>query len=538
MNGGSTSTSGPAEGLVIAGRYELEALIGEGGMARVWRAKDRTLQRLVAVKFLFLREDRDRRTMVDRFLREARIAAAVRHPNVVDLLDFGTTEEGRPFMVMELLAGESLEARLSREPTLTLRELIRIAAGMLDGLAAVHKAGIVHRDLKPDNVFLLDDDGEVRPKLLDFGVSREASAISGRRSSAVTTADGYLVGTPEYMSPEQARGLRDVDFRTDIYSVGVVLYEAMTGRLPYTAEGVGDLIIDIVGGGAPPLATLRPEIGEPLSDVVARAMSPRREDRYQSAREMRDALLAAAEESFGRGVRASLPLIVPVRRPAPEARGARSAGEATTLDGLEIPWGADAVPSPRDRRPSWTVETALPRAPGRPWMFALAVLAIPLAGIATWLALRSSHAPSDALTAPRPAAVQEREPAAPPPRIAPLPEAEHRPAAAPPEPPERVTVTLEDLPRGARVRVDDEWVDAEGGIITLPRDGAAHSLLVLAPGQRTWRGTHEASADGRYRVRLRAARPRGRGDRGRDGRGRDERGARDGTSGVFRDLDY
>src|SRR5690606_30027952 len=220
MNGGSTSTSGPAEGLVIAGRYELEALIGEGGMARVWRAKDLTLQRLVAVKFLFLREDRDRRTMVDRFLREARIAAAVRHPNVVDLLDFGTTEEGRPFMVMELLAGESLEARLSRQPTLTLEELVRIAAGILDGLAAVHKAGIVHRDLKPDNVFLLDDDGEVRPKLLDFGVSRETSATSGRRS-ALTTNDGYLVGTPEYMSPEQARGLRDVDWRTDIYSAGV-----------------------------------------------------------------------------------------------------------------------------------------------------------------------------------------------------------------------------------------------------------------------------------------------------------------------------
>src|SRR5690606_18165326 len=135
-------TAAPSEGQVIAGRYELQAMIGEGGMARVWRAHDRTLARPVAVKFLFLREDRDRRTMIDRFLREARIAAAVRHPSVVDILDFGTTEDGRPFMVMELLEGESLEERLAREPALTLEELIAITASVLDGLAAVHRAGI------------------------------------------------------------------------------------------------------------------------------------------------------------------------------------------------------------------------------------------------------------------------------------------------------------------------------------------------------------------------------------------------------------
>ncbi len=514
----------PAEGVVIAGRYRLETLIGEGGMARVWRGVDLTLERTVAVKFLFLREDRDRRTMIDRFLREARIAAAVRHPNVVDLLDFGTTEEGRPFMVMELLDGEPLEARLHRAPALTLEELVRIAAGILDGLASVHKAGIVHRDLKPDNVFLLDDDGEVRPKLLDFGVSRETDATSGRRS-ALTTNDGYLVGTPEYMSPEQARGLRDVDWRTDIYSTGVVLYEAMTGQLPYTAEAVGDLIIDIVAAAAPPVKALRPEVGDRISEVVARAMSAKREDRFQSAREMREALLAAAEESLGMGVRASLPLVVAARRSVgPAPRPPRPDGDATTLDGLEMPWGASAVPSigvAPAARSSWSVETALPEAPPRrPWLPIAAMLAIPLAGVGTWYALRDPVAAEPAPPA-RTAPVAVEPPA-------PEPAPEPAPVIAEPEPeePAVVSVTLDDLPPRARVRVDDAWVEpGEGGVVTLPRDGASHALFVLAPGRRAWRGTHEASADGRYRVRLRSLSRGGEHDEAA-------------PSGVIRDLDY
>ncbi|MCZ7679629.1 MAG: serine/threonine protein kinase [Sandaracinaceae bacterium] len=229
--------STPAERVrpLIAGRYRLEEPIGEGGMAQVWRATDVRLARPVAVKLLTVTgESETDEQVVRRFLREARLAAAVRHPNVVSVLDFGTTEENRPFMVLELMRGESLEARLKRTPAVTLAELIDIAAAVLAGLEAVHKAGIVHRDLKPDNVFLAEEGESVRPKLLDFGVSR-GRAEEGRRS-VLTTIDGRLVGTPEYMSPEQARGLREVDLRTDLYGVGVVLYEAITGRLPITAR--------------------------------------------------------------------------------------------------------------------------------------------------------------------------------------------------------------------------------------------------------------------------------------------------------------
>jgi serine/threonine-protein kinase len=536
-------TAAPSDGSIIAKRYELQALIGEGGMARVWRATDLTLARAVAVKFLFLREDRDRRTMIDRFLREARIAAAVRHANVVDLLDFGTTEDGRPFMVMELLEGESLEARLQREPTLTLKELVGVMAAVLDGLAAVHRAGIVHRDLKPGNIFLLDLDGEVRPKLLDFGVSRETDPSSGRRS-ALTTSDGYLVGTPEYMSPEQARGLKDVDWRTDLYSMGVVLYEALTGRLPFVCDAVGDLIIEIVAGSAPEVADLRPEVGRGLSEVVARAMRTKREDRFQTAREMRDALLAAAEESLGYGVRESLPMAVPVRRtsvsgPRPVRSSKPSGDGPSTLDAL-LPWGPSAVPAglpsgdatPTSSAPkrAHSVETELPpTAPSaRPrWMWA-AIATLPIAGLATWLALRDVGQESAEAT-PTMAAqgVDAREAivAEPPPAPPPEPPRAVAEAATPPAPvaPAVVRVTLEGLPSGARVRVDDAWVEPQGGVLELPRDGASRRLVVVASG-REWRTTHRADADGTYPVRLRRA--------------SSGRGGEPASGDVFRELDY
>ncbi|HEX2676992.1 MAG TPA: serine/threonine-protein kinase, partial [Polyangiales bacterium] len=180
---------------VIAGRYRLESLVGEGGMASVWRAKDLTLARPVAVKLLYARDERDHDVLIARFLREARIAASVQHRNVIHIVDFGTTDEGQPFMVMELLEGESLGDRLHRERKLPLAEAVHIASMTLRGLSAVHEAGIIHRDLKPDNIFLKEEGGVVYPKILDFGISRSVEPSSGRRS-ALTTREGIIVGTP------------------------------------------------------------------------------------------------------------------------------------------------------------------------------------------------------------------------------------------------------------------------------------------------------------------------------------------------------
>ncbi|HJL14752.1 MAG TPA: serine/threonine-protein kinase, partial [Sandaracinaceae bacterium LLY-WYZ-13_1] len=370
----------------VAGRYRLLERIGEGGMAEVWRARDVRLARDVAVKLLTLHgehETEDDRAR--RFLREARIAAAVRHAHVVDVLDFGRTDDGQPFMVMELLRGESLEQRLSRTPPLTLSELLEIALAVLDGLEAVHRAGIVHRDLKPDNVFLLEESGRVRPKLIDFGVSRATDGTQGRRS-VLTTMQGRLVGTPEYMSPEQARGHADVDERTDLYSVGVVLYEAITGRLPYDAEGLGDLIIAIAMGGAPPVVLVQPDAGEAISAVVDRAMRVARDERWPSARAMRDALAEAMEQSLGRDARGSLPAPSLARHAASPDR---VPSEVVTVEGGPVARAVNGTPE------AFVVDGHPPSPSGRRWVPALAAAGLGLvlaAGLGAW-ALTGASAP-------------------------------------------------------------------------------------------------------------------------------------------------
>ncbi len=269
-------------------------------MASVWRAQDQTLDRPVAIKFVFTGGRKRGDNLVGRFLREARIAAAVRHRNVVDILDFGTHEEGVPFMVMELLEGDTVEERLARGDRFTLEETLLIAGRVLQGLAAVHDAGIVHRDLKPGNILLARERGGLNPKLLDFGISRSLEPDSGPRS-ALTTKDGHLVGTPEYMSPEQARGLKDIDQRTDIYSMGVILYELLTGAPPFQSEHTGDLILQIMTETPLPVVDLRPEVGEAVSDLVAGAMERERELRFSDAEEMHRALMDVAQKTLGAG---------------------------------------------------------------------------------------------------------------------------------------------------------------------------------------------------------------------------------------------
>lgn len=345
----------PAEletGQIIAGRYVLESPIGEGAMGTVFRAEDQTLKRQIAIKFLFVKGTRDPQAMIDQFLREARIAASVQHRNVIQTVDFGTCDQYQPFMVMELLSGESLGERMAREPGLTREQLIHIVSLTLRGLAAVHDAGIVHRDLKPQNIFLQRDADAVYPKILDFGISRSLQH-GGARPSAIATQEGLIVGTPDYMSPEQARGEANIDKRSDIYSMAVVLYEGLTGRLPFEADTVGDLIVQIMTQEPQRLREIDPSIPEALSDMVAQAMSKSREHRFADARAMRRALLAVAQSSLP-GPSASLP---PLELGSPReliASAARSsdragAGAATwgDFEGLNAPRIVDnSLPPP------------------------------------------------------------------------------------------------------------------------------------------------------------------------------------------------
>jgi eukaryotic-like serine/threonine-protein kinase len=280
---------GIASGTVVGGKYRLEEAIGRGGMASVWRATHTTLETPVAVKFLEMFGS-SRNQMATRFLREAKLAGVLRHRNVVHILDYGVMPDGQPFMVMELLEGTSLADRFDHGPPMTDLELFDIAALVLSGLGAVHAAGIVHRDVKPDNIFLVRDADGVYPKLLDFGISRGVEGPDER-----VTRTGAVIGTPLYMSPEQARGMKDLDQRADLWSVGMILWEGLTGTLPFMSENMGDVLIRVATEDAPSVKVSRPDLPDPVVDVVARAIKRDRNQRFADAREMREAVVHAAE---------------------------------------------------------------------------------------------------------------------------------------------------------------------------------------------------------------------------------------------------
>jgi serine/threonine-protein kinase len=286
-------------GRIIADKYRLTGEIGKGGMGSVWSAVHQGLGRTVAVKFLRPQADHDE-SATARFVSEARMVAAIKHRFVVDVFDFGVTDDGLYYMVLELLDGQSLAERMDRGPAFKVKDAVNLIADCLRGLHAVHEAGVVHRDLKPENIFVIRDADGAFPKLIDFGISKKTEptgalqgAEPGESRNTQLTQPGMIVGTPYYMSPEQLRGRADLDRRADIYGMGVMLYELIAGRLPFSQDNIGDLMVAITTQGALPLHALRPELGKPLSDVVARALSAKSEDRYATALVLRDALLAA-----------------------------------------------------------------------------------------------------------------------------------------------------------------------------------------------------------------------------------------------------
>jgi eukaryotic-like serine/threonine-protein kinase len=286
-------------GNLIGGRYRLVEQIGHGSMGAVWKAVHETLGRPFAVKFLkqYGVEDDGERAQ-ERFLREARLAAAVSHRFVVGVLDFGMTDEATPYIVMEYLHGESLGARLRRSPAMGVRELARLMAQTLLGLEAVHQAGVVHRDMKPDNVILVPEAGGVIAKVVDFSISRPEPGVArgGQGRPTTLTIPGTTVGTPWYMSPEQASGIGPIDRRSDIYSVGVMLYECLAGDVPYDGPDIDAVLLAVARADAPPIRDRHPEFGAALSEVIARAMRLAPDQRFDSAARMAEALFAALDD--------------------------------------------------------------------------------------------------------------------------------------------------------------------------------------------------------------------------------------------------
>ena len=276
----------------VLGSYRLTSELASGGMGTVYRAQHELLGREAAIKLL-RPELSSNDVLVQRFFNEAKAATAIRHPGIIEVYDFGYTEDGRAYLVMEFLDGEPLGTRIQRRGRLTEVEAASIARGIASALKAAHAKGIIHRDLKPDNVFLVPDpDGTGdRVKVLDFGVAKLADPAP---SNVRHTQTGALMGTPLYMAPEQARAAGTIDGRADLYSLGCIIYEMLVGKPPFVADGAGEIIaMQLFGQVQPPaerLASLTPA----MNAIVMQLLEKEPHDRFQNAAAVQQALASVS----------------------------------------------------------------------------------------------------------------------------------------------------------------------------------------------------------------------------------------------------
>jgi serine/threonine-protein kinase len=270
------------KGEVLDGKYRVGRLIGEGGMGAVFEGEHILIRRRVAIKALL--SGVASADVVQRFQREAQAAGTIGNDHILEVMDLGRHPNGTHYMVMEYLDGETLTDRMRARQRLTCEELALLLRQVLTGLGAAHDAGIIHRDLKPDNIFILREKAG-RPdfvKLIDFGISR---FTAGGGESLRMTKDGAMLGTPCYMSPEQARGTSDTDVRSDIYALGVIMYEAVSGVLPFDSTSFHDLLFKIVLATPTPLEELVPGLDSRFSRMVMKAMARDPHDRFPSVRD-------------------------------------------------------------------------------------------------------------------------------------------------------------------------------------------------------------------------------------------------------------
>ncbi len=373
-------------GHIVADRWVVTSLLGVGGMGTVYQAQDRATGEFVALKRLrpeFMRDDE----VVRRFVREGKSAAQMVHPNVVTVREIGRdASDGSLFIVQEFLSGMDLRHRLQGGRRLSPRECVAIIAPVAQGLACAHSFGVVHRDIKPANIFLaMQHGGEVVPKVIDFGVSK----ILGPASDGMSmTRTGIAIGTPQYMSPEQLRGEKGIDERTDVWSLGVVLSLMLTGRHPFHAEDSAHVMLKIVTADPERVDVLAPNVSRRLADVVVRALAKDRHERFRSMNDFLGALAQCPTESD----------VVPGERAAntvvedSDPRGAEhtvatgelyTAEPATVVDGVFRGDSSPSMPAPiLPRRPS----TPPPRAGGMllPIGGVMLVIALVVLALAIW----------------------------------------------------------------------------------------------------------------------------------------------------------
>jgi serine/threonine-protein kinase len=420
-------------GAVLAGKYRIDQLLGEGGMGAVYLAENVAIGRTVAIKLLHAALARDP-ALLARFRQEARAAAAIGHPGIVEVLDLGQTEDGAEFIVMERLEGETLGHRLEREGRLPIDDAVAIMDRILDALGAAHDKGIVHRDLKPDNVFLV-----ARPvagvKLLDFGISKLHGAEDAR-----LTQTGALMGTPLYMSPEQARGAHDAGPAADFYSAGAILYHMLAGAPPFLGDSVGVVLAKLMSEPHRPLEQVRPDAPAHLASLVDCLLTKSPEVRIQTAASARDMLHGAP---VGASPDSSLVPVSP---------------------------GPSPPPPPRAR-----------------WPLALGAGLALAAGV--WMMARGRLHP---VAPAAPVAVAPPAPAA-----APQPQAQPPPPPAPRE----VVLTLAPVPADAALELDGRALDCARPCPVRSPAGSRHQIGARAHGYVT--RTMEVVFDGERQVPIR-----------------------------------
>ena len=386
-------------GTVLLDKYEIEAVIGRGGMGVVARARHRGLGEQVAVKLL--REDAFAQRVVGRFVQEAQATARLKSEHVARVIDAGTLADGQPYMVMELLDGEDLGSWLAARGTIEPGLAIDLILQACEALSEAHSIGIVHRDIKPHNLFVTWTTGAPTVKVLDFGISK---VLTG--PSAVLTQTQSVLGSPAYMSPEQMRSARTVDGRSDVWSIGAVLYELLEGRLPFVAENFSEMVLKVTGDPPDPFALTPP----PIAAVIATCLAKPSEQRYQSVLELAEDLAPFAGDAAHAEV-----LLARMRRRGPaivsaEAPATRSRPGATPVSVTPVGHAA-TVPTRRSRR----------------WIAIPALLVGVAGGAFAAVALTRDDAP-----APKAEAVEPATPVAPPPTPAPTPAPPPEPVAPPP----------------------------------------------------------------------------------------------------------
>ncbi len=446
------------------GQYQLSHKIGEGGMGVVYLAEHALLGRTAAVKLL-LPQLSQNREIVTRFFNEARAASAIHHPGIVEIYDFGYATDGTAYIVMEHLQGESLSAR-ARRGRVSYQSALSITRQIAGALTAAHAKGIVHRDLTPDNVFLVPDaevPGGERIKLLDFGIAK----LAGEHSQGMqqVTQTGAVMGTPTYMSPEQCRGVA-IDHRSDLYSLGCMLFELCTGRPPFVGEGFGDVLAAHIHVPPPQVHSIAADVPLPLDLLVRRLLIKDPAQRIGSAEEIIHAIdQASGAPGYQTGPRLPGPLGSPYGTSPPQL---------TTLSS-----GAAAHSSPQ--LPPPTRRGSLGRIAG-------AGAVVMIGGVIAFAVLGSKRAPAPA--APPIAAAAPVEPA--PVEPAPAPVEATVPAAEPA--PAEISLTVDSQPAGAEVLLDRAVLGKTPYRGALPRADRDVVLIVRLAGYKERKLTARATA--------------------------------------------